>query len=73
MRIYHWIDFCFNKYYSLRKKVDNLVTCKIVYNDYKLKGTIKSTFINGKRFIYDEPITYAELKKKLLKTNKNNG
>ena len=68
MKLLIYIDKLFNAYYRLKKEYINFIHPKVFYTDYKLKGSIKSSFINGKRIIYPEPISYYELKQIL--TNK---
>lgn len=65
MKILIYIDKLFNAYYKLKAEYFNFIYPKSFYENYKRKGTIKSSFINGERIIYDEPISYYELKESL--------
>jgi hypothetical protein len=67
MKVLLFIDKLFNAYYNAKKDYINFIHPKIFYTDWKIKGTIKSSFINGKRIIYPEPINYNELKEILIK------
>jgi hypothetical protein len=69
-RILMFIDSIFNIYYKTKSKYFNFIHPKIFYQDYK-KGTIRTTFFNGKRTIYPEPITINELKTKMKNERKN--
>lgn len=68
MKLLIFIDNLFNAYYKAKKDYLNFIHPQIFYTDWQMKGTIKSSFINGKRIIYPEPISYKELKRIL--TNK---
>ncbi len=70
-RILIFIDSIFNIYYKTKAEYFNFIHPKIFYQDYKLKGTIRTTFFNGKRTIYPEPITINELKNKMKNERKN--
>jgi hypothetical protein len=67
MKVLIYIDKLFNAYYKAKKDYINFIHPKIFYTDWRIKGTIKSSFINGKRIIYPEPINYNELKEILIK------
>jgi hypothetical protein len=67
MKVLIYIDKLFNAYYKAKKQYINFIYPKIFYTDWRVKGTIKSSFINGQRIIYPEPINYQELKEILIK------
>jgi hypothetical protein len=63
MKLLIYIDKLFNAYYKAKKQYINFISPQIYYIDWQMKGTIKSTYINGERIIYNEPISYKELKR----------
>ena len=63
MKLLMYIDKLFNAYYKAKKQYINFISPQIYYIDWQMKGTIKSTYINGERIIYNEPISYKELKR----------
>jgi hypothetical protein len=63
MKLLIYIDKLFNAYYKAKKQYINFISLQIYYIDWQMKGTIKSTYINGERIIYNEPISYKELKR----------
>ena len=63
MKLLMYIDKLFNAYYKAKKQYINFISPQIYYIDWQMKGTIKSTYINGERIIYKEPISYKELKR----------